>query len=210
MCKACSPGGHEPLEVDENNVAFMLKEVTTVAVQAATSAANGWSQGANGLAWDMVNKWGLPGAARLTFVWGAALFFLPRPDDAPSTAPGHTQITEAIREMRGREPDPAMVGHMVSVNEQATGALNAITAAASKGDIGAISQALTDAAGADDDNRLLRVTLLMMLTEAGLRISNPEVPGSTGMKLFQAHVGAECEFNLIKVHEEGDDDDGTG
>ncbi|MFE2934888.1 hypothetical protein [Streptomyces sp. NPDC059278] len=187
MCNFCEGQREESIEVTEDNLYLMLNEVTTAALQAAASYSNGWFHGAKGLGSDMILKWGLPGAVRLAYVWGAASYFLPRPPDAPTLQFGHSEATEFARKTTGHEPDASLMARIVSASDQAGAVMRAIVEASAKDDPEKIMEELEPLNGSDT----VRALMSLLMGEAGIRLRYAEdQDDELLMDLFMAHVHA--------------------
>lgn len=198
MCNFCENAREESIEVTEDNVQFMLTEVTAAALQSAASYSNGWFKAAKGLGSDMILKWGLPGAVRLAYVWGAASYFLPRPPDAPTLQLGHHELAEFARNATGREPDASLMARVVSASDQAGAVMRAIVTASSRDDPEKIMEELEPLNGSDT----VRALMFLLMGEAGIRLRHTKDQGDElAMDLFLAHV-----HSGVNAFEGGHDD----
>ncbi|MEV6400524.1 hypothetical protein AB0M39_38060 [Streptomyces sp. NPDC051907] len=201
MCMHCD-GSDDRIDVDEESAPYMIHETSTVALQAAAAFSNGWRRGAKGLLGDMISKWGMPGAVRLAYVWGSAMYFLQRPPDAPDPDTGHARMKDIARDLTGEEPDDAHVARLVVVNDQAVTIAKRAAEAASKGEVAEVSRLLGEA-----DAEVFRAVMATLLTEAafGLRYSR-DVDDTLSMDVFMAHVNAD----MPEDDEPDDDERGNG
>jgi hypothetical protein len=200
MCDHCGAFG-EPVELTEENEPYMIHEVTIVALHAASAYSNGWIFGAKGLFMDMVNKWQQAALVRSAYVWGAARFFLPAPPGGFGQNLGHDEMAHRLRRLAGEEPELATVTHLVAVGDQADAAIDAITQAASKGDIEAVAAVLE----AVSDSGIGSAIAARLMGEAGARMRYAhEVEDDRAVALFDAHVQADMPDD--EDEENGDDE----
>jgi len=188
MCEMCDSADEGPIEVTDETAPYMVSEATAAAVQIAALHANGWFQGARGLIGDMQDKWGGPATCRMSYVWAAAVFFLPRPPDVAELNEGFQQVSDRLQQITGHAPDPARVGHIVVTSDQASAAMKQLSELASKGDVEAFAATLADTG----TGHVWNATMSMLLAEAGLRLRHSRDADDTrAMELFMSHVNAD-------------------
>jgi hypothetical protein len=210
MCERCEGGMDRRLEITEETYPLMLHEATHVALQAAAAYSNGWTAAARGFLQDMSDTWGSRGMARMMYVWGAARYFLPRPDGIPD-APGHKDMAKLAEKAYGEAVPPETVARLVAEGDQLSAVLKGIAEAASEGKVERLVEIANDY-GAQGQAKANQLTFALM-AEAGIRLRHSrDIEAQMSYDLFMAHINADLPDDDDEEeggsHAEGGSDDG--
>lgn len=136
MCDlpGCPNNGSEPIELTDENRAYMRVEASSAALHMLTLFARGWNNAANGVLEDISDKWGFIGITRTVYVLTQGIAILPAPEDSPLLQRATPDTIRArLREATGDSFAEHVALQMISFGDQVHAALKEIIALAGQG-----------------------------------------------------------------------------
>lgn len=204
MCDHCESDDTGP-QVTEGDMPAMIHECTAVALQASAAFTNGWHSASRGYLHDMARAWGGHSTLRMCYVWGAGRFFLPAPPGRDSI-PGQDEIATLLTGRDGTGPTQEKVTALVAIGDQIGAAMQAVSLHASRGDLDALSQTITDW-GKGATKSKFDALLLALMADCGVRLRySRDVDDTRAYDLFMAHINADmpCTHDHEPEGETGD------
>lgn len=136
MCEipGCPNGSDEPIELTDENRAYMRVEATAAALNMLTMFCKGWTNGAEGILSDISGKWGFVAVTRCVYVLAQAVAILPEPKDSPLKKATPDSIREKLKKMAGEEFAEHVALQMITFGDQVQAAFKEVIAMARKGE----------------------------------------------------------------------------